>query len=163
MVSFATGMVCSPLPLRGSLLGSLLFCCSCGGCESRRGRFARRRSRLEGPVRRTGLDWAWWDCKAAAASSGQWRRVSQVVVFLVVSCGRFVVTEGNVASNPPQIVVSEAHQSLSLKIPSFAGCNPPSLPSYSLQQYRAQKTDQRVRITHSLNRVKQALPCGGMG
>jgi hypothetical protein len=60
--------------------------------------------------------------------------------YVVVGC----VTEGNVGIKSPQIVVSKAHHSLALKIPSFAGCNPPSLPSYSFQQYRAQKTDQRV-------------------
>jgi hypothetical protein len=31
--------------------------------------------------------------------------------------------------NPPSIVVSDAHQLPALKIPSFAGCNHPSLPS----------------------------------
>lgn len=41
-------------------------------------------------------------------------------------------------------MVSDAHQSLALKIPSFAGCNAPSLPSYSLLQYRVGKTDQRA-------------------
>ena len=61
------------------------------------------------------------------------------------------------ASGPPSIVVSDVHQSLALKIPSFAGCNPQSLLSYSLQQAEHKSRIRELQITGSLNRLKRRV------
>jgi hypothetical protein len=54
-------------------------------------------------------------------------------------------------------VVSDTHPSPPLKIPSFVGCNRLSLPSYSLQQYRARRQIRESRFIDSLNRGEASM------